>query len=232
MRAGYSLLLRGLATRGRVGAIAAASGLLTLLGIVSAIRGAGAAFGADLVEQAGLLLLLPVGALLFGAAALGEPAEDGTLAYLWLRPQPRWLLSSTALAAAATATLPLTVVPLIVIALITGTSTRFVLGVLLIGLVATAVYGTVFLALGVRTKRALLWGLIYVLFWENIVGNVSDTLARSTLRAHIAAVFDRMTGQHTSSRPISVGVAAVTLVLVTSLAFALAVRWTARVELE
>jgi ABC-2 type transport system permease protein len=232
VRAGYGLLLRGLASRGRVGAIAAASGLLALLGIVAAVRGAGAAFGADLVEQAGVLLLLPVGALLFGAAALGEPAEDGTLAYLWLRPRPRWQLALAGLAAAASATLPLTVVPLLVIALITGTSPPFVGGVVVIGVIATVVYGTVFLALGVRTKRSLLWGLIYVLFWENIVGNVSDTLARTTLRGHLGSLFDRMTGQHFSSRPIAPGVAATTLVLVTALAFALAVRWTTRAELE
>ena len=232
MRAGYGLLLRGLASRGRVGVIAAASGLLTLLGVISALRGAGPAFGAQLVQDAGLLLLLPVGALLFGAAALGEPAEDGTLAYLWLRPQPRWLLAGTGLAAASSAILPLTVAPLVVIALVTGTSLRFTAGVALIGVIAAIAYGSVFLALGVRTKRSLLWGLIYVLFWENVVGNVSDTLARTTLRGHLVSLFEPLSGQTTSLRSVEPATAAITLTLVTALAFALAVRWTARAELE
>jgi len=60
----------------------------------------------------GLSLLAPVVALLVASAALGNPSEDGTLVYLWLRPVERWQLATAAYAAALTVSLPAVVVPL------------------------------------------------------------------------------------------------------------------------
>ncbi len=42
------------------------------------------------MASVGFGLVLPVVALVFGGAALGELREDKTLVYLWLRPMDRW----------------------------------------------------------------------------------------------------------------------------------------------
>ena len=54
---------------------------------------------------------MPIVALVFGSSVLGETREDGTLVYLWLRPMNRAPIVAGAAAAAATAALPLTVIP-------------------------------------------------------------------------------------------------------------------------
>ena len=46
--------------------------------------------GTRFVNGFGLSLLVPVATLVFASAALGDPNEDGTLVYLWLRPVARW----------------------------------------------------------------------------------------------------------------------------------------------
>ena len=45
--------------------------------------------GTSFIDAFGLSLLVPVTTLVFASAALGDPADDGTLVYLWLRPVPR-----------------------------------------------------------------------------------------------------------------------------------------------
>ena len=66
-----------------------------------------------LVDAYGLSLLIPVVALVFASAALGDLAEDGTLVYLWLRPLPRWQLALAAFAASVTVAVPVAVLPLV-----------------------------------------------------------------------------------------------------------------------
>jgi hypothetical protein len=97
----YRLVLRSTVTRARLGALLA----LGLVGIVvgaalgTGVRGPALvdgvglvdghlATGARFVNAFGLSLLVPVTALVFASAALGDPDEDGTMVYLWLRPVP------------------------------------------------------------------------------------------------------------------------------------------------
>ena len=52
--------------------------------------------------------------LVFGTAALGDLVDDGTLVYLWTRPQRRTSLALGAWSAALTYAVPLVVVPTLV----------------------------------------------------------------------------------------------------------------------
>ena len=84
----YRLMVRTQLTRARV------LGLLALgvIGIITAMA-IGASnlvdhqlAGGRFIDNFGLALLAPVATLVFASAALGDPNEDGTLVYLWLRP--------------------------------------------------------------------------------------------------------------------------------------------------
>ena len=66
----------------------------------------------------GFTLLVPIVALVFAAAAFGDAREDGTLVYLWLRPMDRWPVVVGAWLAAITVSLPITVVPLAISAVL------------------------------------------------------------------------------------------------------------------
>jgi ABC-2 type transport system permease protein len=177
------VLVRTLATRGRLIGLGALG--LGAIGLGIAVRTAttndraGVAF--SLIDGYGLALLVPVVALVFSSAALGDLAEDGTLVYLWLRPLARWRLAMAAFLASLALAVPVAVVPLVVAAAATGTGWKLVGASAAGGLLAAAAYSAVFCGLGLRVRRALAWGLAYLLIWEQAVARVSRGAARASL---------------------------------------------------
>lgn len=134
-----------------------------------------------LVDSYGLSLLVPVVALVFASAVLGDLAEDGTLLYLWLRPVARWKVATAAVLATVTVVVPLAVVPLVVAAAISGDGGRLVAGAAAGAVLATIAYSAVFCGLGLKVKRALVWGVAYLLIWEQAVARVSHGAARASI---------------------------------------------------
>jgi ABC-2 type transport system permease protein len=141
-----------------------------------------------LVDSYGLSLLVPVVSLVFASAVLGDLAEDGTLVYLWLRPVARWRLALAAVAATVTVVVPVAVVPLVVAAAITGQGGRLVAGAAIGALLATIAYSAVFCGLGLKVKRALAWGVVYLLIWEQAVARLSHGAARVSIFVNARSV--------------------------------------------
>lgn len=190
MRPVYRLLLTEHATPGRLAGL----GVLGVVGILLGLA-VGAAGGVDperaataLVSAYGLALLVPVTSLVFASSTLGQPNEDGTLVYLWLRPVARWRLVAAAVAAALTMTLPVAVVPLAVAAALTRAGTDVVLGTVAAATLATVAYTGIFTWLGLRVSRALLWGAAYILLWEGFVASAGTTPARFAVRSYARSV--------------------------------------------
>ena len=115
----YRALVRQVITPGKLFALGALGALMILVGWLVGLAGAdeglsGAQLlrdGAAYADGFGLIILVPIVSLVFGSSVLGEAREDGTLVYLWLRPMNRAPVAVGAAAAAATAALPLTVIP-------------------------------------------------------------------------------------------------------------------------
>ena len=226
MSALYRTILRSLGTRGRLLALGTLGFIAVLLAILVRSRSfdrTEAAF--RVVDGYGLSVLVPVVALVFASAALGDPAEDGTLVYLWLRPVPRWQLAVAAAAAAFTISAPIAVAPVVLAAVITGIGSRFVVGAACGSLMAAAAYTAVFCGLGLRVRRALAWGLAYLLIWEQAVARVAKGAARVsisvTTRTITARLADHMPlPRNAMSMPVAV--------LVPALAIAVALALTSR----
>jgi ABC-2 type transport system permease protein len=125
---------------------------------------------------------------------LGDPNEDGTLVYLWLRPVARWRIVLAALAATLTVTLPVVVVPMVLAAVATGAGRPLIAGTLDACLVATIGYAGVFTWLGLRVKRALLWGVAYILVWEGFVARSGRMASRFAIRANARSLLTRISG--------------------------------------
>jgi ABC-2 type transport system permease protein len=195
------VLVRSIATRlrlaglGLLGVAAIALGLA--IGLGHPTDRASAAW--SLVDGYGLSILVPVVSLVFATAALGDLAEDGTLVYLWLRPIPRWQLAFAAFAASVTVVIPVAVLPLIIGAAASGGGARLVAGAALGSLLATIAYSAVFCGLGLRVRRALAWGLVYLLIWEQAVARVSHGAARGSLYVNTRSVAAHV-AQHTPPR--------------------------------
>jgi len=148
----------------------------------------------SLVDSYGLSLLVPVVALVFASAALGDLAEDHTLVYLWLRPVPRSQLAIGAVAATITVVVPIAVIPLVIGAALTGDGGRLVAAAAVGGTLATVAYSAVFCGIGLRVRRALAWGMAYLLIWEQAVARVSHGAARASLFISSRSVAARVAG--------------------------------------
>jgi ABC-2 type transport system permease protein len=197
LRAEYRLLLRTTATRGRVVGVS----LLGLLAILTAVLVA--ANHPDHPLRAGTSLvngyvgtLLPVAVLVFGAATLGDLVDDGSLVYLWLRPVPAWVHLVAAVAATVTIAVPVMVVPVVVSAAIVSTDASLLSGTVLAGLIGAIAYACMFVVGGIRFRRAMPWGLVYILIWEGFIASAGKTATKLALRSYIRSILSSQTGIH------------------------------------
>jgi ABC-2 type transport system permease protein len=212
MVAVFGVLLRTLLSRGRAAALIGVGLVGVLLGLAVGASSnpdrAGAAF--DVVDGFGLGLMVPVTALVFASSAFGDAVDDGTLVYLWLRPVARWRITVAALAASVCVAVPFALVPAVVTAGVARGSERLPLGMLVAGGVATAAYCTLFLGLGLVARRALVWGLAYVLIWEGFAARSGTAAARLSIlvyaRSLLASVADHDPPRLASSVPVAVAV--------------------------
>jgi ABC-2 type transport system permease protein len=193
-RALYSLILRTQTTRARVVML----GVLGLLGVVIAIPLRGVddhlEAAAHFIDGFGLTLVLPITTLVFASAALGDFIDDSTMVYLWMRPVRRISLALAAATATLTVVLPLVVIPLALAAVVTGAGGDLVLGTVLAAIVGVIAYTGLFVTLGVRVKRPLLWGLLYVLVWENFIARLGESASRLAIATYTRSILSSVTG--------------------------------------
>jgi ABC-2 type transport system permease protein len=192
----YRTVLSAIATRPRVLALGGLGVAAVLVGLAIGLQDP---FSVDraatrYVNGLGLSVLVPVICLVFASAAFGDLNDDGTLVYLWLRPNPRWQLAVAAYAAALTVTLPLTVLPLSIGVMLAGGRAAVVGGA--VGAVALGVvtYAALFCALGLRVQRALAWGLAYILIWEGFVAQAGRGASRFAIRAYTRSLLSHSSG--------------------------------------
>jgi len=190
----YRLFLTSVVTRGRVVGLLALGAVAVLLGIAI-----GASDTTDKLDDGtftiagfGLSLLAPVVTLVFASSVLGDPNEDGTLVYLWLRPISRAQIAAAAVGAAFTVAAPMVVVPVTLSAVLIGAGPELVGATAAATTLGVAAYTGLFTWLGLRIKRALPWGLGYILLWEGFVARAGGGSATLSVRAHTETVLTRL----------------------------------------
>jgi ABC-2 type transport system permease protein len=193
----YRLMLDSQVTRARVLSLGALGLVSVLVGLaighsntIDPLRA-----GTRFVSNFGLSVLVPVATLVFASAALGDPNEDGTLVYLWLRPVARWKIVVAAALASFTVTWPIVTIPLVLAAALSRGGGSLVGGTVAGVTVATIGYVGLFVALGLRVKRALVWGLLYIFIWEGFVASANNTAARLAIRSYGRSTLTSITGQ-------------------------------------
>ncbi len=186
-------MVRSVATRGRLVALSAL-GLIGvfLAGVLRWSEGASAIDGAFLIDRFALTFYIPLTALVIATSTLGAHLEDSTLAYFWLRPIRRIEIAISGLLASWLVLLPLVMVPVAVIAAIAGTGTT-VTAAVTAGVLSALAYGAVFTVLGLLTRRALVWGLVYVMLWEGVVAGLSRGAGRLALSSYSSSMLSRLT---------------------------------------
>lgn len=228
----WRVIARSLVTRGRIVGL----GLLALLGLLLAAAARDAdhlhrhAGGAQLIQVYGLGVLVPVASLVFAAAALGDLAEDATLVYLWLRPVRRSALAVAALLAALSVALPAAVVPVVAMAAILGEGWRLVGGTAVGAAVAAIAYCAVFSALGLRVRRALAWGLAYLVIWEEAVARVSGGAAHASIFVAASSLAAHLAHLELPPESVSVPVGIAFPLVLATVALLVTTRWLNRAE--
>ncbi len=230
-RAVYRLLLRSVATPGRLIAIGALAGV--------------SLFTAFLVDQSSpynplrtgtgfangtLSALVPVAVLVFGSATLGDLVDDSTLVYLWLRPVPARLHVLAAWAATVTVTVPLVGFPVLVSVAMISTDGRLLGATILATLVGISAYSGLFVMAGIRLRRALPWGLVYILIWEGFVASAGKTASKLAIRSYERSILGRLTDQTLRLGQFTLASAIVVPLVVTVLSLAYASRRLARTD--
>ncbi len=176
----YRLLLRTQITVPRLLGIGALGGLAVLLGAFSRADDQPADAVADVIATYGLGVLLPLATLWLGTSVVGDLVEDRLLVYVWLKPVARWQLPAAAVLATFSVVVPLTVVPLVASALAAGAG-DVVLPALAATTLGALAYSGLFVAAGIWFRRAVWWGLAFVLLWENVVAYAARGPARFTI---------------------------------------------------
>ncbi len=192
----YRLLLRSQLSRSRIAALSALGATAILVGFAIGRSDPidPLVTGADFINTFGLSVSVPVTSLVFASAALGDLDDDNTMVYLWLRPLRRWVIVVAAFVAAVTVTIPLVVAPLVIAAVLTGGGADLIVGTVLASCLGVVAYAGLFTALGLRVRRALAWGLLYILIWEGFVARGGDNAARLAVRSMTATILADWSG--------------------------------------
>jgi ABC-2 type transport system permease protein len=123
----------------------------------------------------GLVVLVPLIALLATSGLLAPEIDDGSIAYLLAKPISRHTIVASKLLVAFACVVVFAAVPMLVAGLVLRTDLPEVgIGFAVASLVGGATYCAVFALLSVLTRHAVVIGLIYVLVWEGLLGGLLD----------------------------------------------------------
>lgn len=191
----YRLTLRQLLTRARVIGLVALGAIVVAIAV--AVGRADDVTDADavrVISEVGFTLVVPIVALVFAAASLGDLRDDRTLVYLWLRPMDRWPIVVGAWLASITISLPLTVIPLGIAAIALDVGSGLLGATVLAAVVGVIAYAALFVLGGLLLKNAIVWGVGYVLIWEGVVAAFGSFPARLSIRGYTRSILTSQTG--------------------------------------
>jgi ABC-2 type transport system permease protein len=228
VRLSYGIVLRQLVTRGRlaalllVGAVTAAIAVAVGVSDTATSPADSLQTGVELISLLHFTLLVPIIALVFATAALGDMREDGTLVYLWLRPMDRWPIAVGAWLASITLSLPLTLVPLVVSAVAVDGGGDLVSATVLAGVVGVIAYSALFVLLGLLLKNSIVWGLGYIMIWEGLIASFGSFAAKLAVRGYTRSILTSLTDVDLELGDLSLPVGIVVPLVASAVAIVLA----------
>jgi ABC-2 type transport system permease protein len=143
----------------------------------------------------GLVVVVPLVALLATSGLIAGEIDDGSISYLLAKPVSRYTIVASKLVVALACVLAFGAVPMAIagVVLLPGTPS-FGLGFALGSLLGGAAYCALFSWLSVLTRHAVVIGLIYLLIWEGLLGGLLDGIRWLSVTRWSAEVVDRVAG--------------------------------------
>lgn len=181
---------------------------LILIGIAVLARAAGAEpsdWAEPVIVGLGFSSTLPVIALIVGTGVLGSEIDDGTVTHILAKPLPRSEIVFTKLAVSAAIITLVAGIPMFVVGLIAG-SPALAFSLFVASVVAALAYSAVFLLLSLVTRRPVLVGLVYVVLWEGVLGNVLTGTRQLSIAQYAVSIADWLTPTDLIAGQVSVPV--------------------------
>jgi len=164
--------------------------------------------------------LLPLVCLLIGTEVIGSEIDDGSIIYLLAKPVPRRAILWSKLVVGLVTMLVFGVVPIVVGALIASDQGRdLAVAYGLASLLAGIAYVTIFVALSVVTRSAVIIGLLYAVLWEGVLGGYVPGVRAVSVRQWALAPAQHLLGARAATwgvaSEVTLPVGIVLLVVVT-----------------
>jgi ABC-2 type transport system permease protein len=181
----------------------------------------------------GFTVVLPLTALIIGTSALGAEIDDGSIVHLLATPVRRSSVIVTKFAVAAGLTMLLAAVPVFVAALIATSGTaKFSVGLFVGALAGSVIYNALFVMFSAVTTRAMAVGLLYVLIWESLLGNIVSGVRVLSVSHYSLGIANAIAPNTALQAGLGLTTAVVMGVVVTVAALVLASRRLARFSLR
>ena len=141
----------------------------------------------------GLVVLVPLIALLATSGLLAPEIDDGSVSYLLAKPISRHTIVASKLVVAFACVVVFAAIPMLIAGLVLRTDLPEIgIGFAIGSLVSGTTYCTVFALLSVMTRHAVVIGLIYVLIWEGLLGGLLDGIRWLSLTRWSTEIVDRI----------------------------------------
>ena len=169
--------------------------VLVALAILVRVLVDSSAVADEILYQLGLVVVVPLVALIATTGVLSSEIDDGSVVYLLAKPLSRLTIVASKLVVALGCVLAFAAVPLLISGLVMRSdSPRLGTGFAVGGLAGGLTYCAVFALMSVLTRHAVVVGLVYVLIWEGLLGGLLDGIRWMSVTWWSAAITDEVTG--------------------------------------
>jgi ABC-2 type transport system permease protein len=180
---------------------------------------------AEFLGVFGFSVVLPLTALIIGTSVLGAEIDDGSIIHLLATPVSRLSVVFSKFLAAVILTILFGAIPeFLAGAVAKGFADKLTIGLLAGALVASVAYNAFFVLLSVLTSRAIAVGLLYLLVWEGLLGNLIGGVRVLSIGQYSVSVANSIVHASALNAHLTLQTAAIMAALVTLAALALAAR--------
>jgi ABC-2 type transport system permease protein len=167
--------------------------LIGLAVLVRVLVGADADAASNTLEGLGLVVIVPLVALLATTALLATEIDDGSISYLLAKPLSRYSIVISKLVVAAACVVVFGAVPMLVAGLVLLTDEPALgLGFALASLAGGLAYCALFALLSVMNRHAVVIGLLYLLIWEGLLGGLLSGVRWLSITRWASALVDQV----------------------------------------
>ncbi|GLW17071.1 ABC transporter permease [Streptomyces sp. NBRC 13847] len=191
------LTYRALLGRRRALILFALPTLLVVLAIaVRALANADDSTAGGILGGFALGTMVPLIGVIAGTGAIGPEIDDGSVVYLLAKPVTRPTIIFTKLLVAIGVTVVFSSLPVLLAGyLLNGNSQQMAVGYAVAAAIASVAYSALFLLFGTLTRHAVVFGLVYALVWEALMGTLIPGAKTLSVQQWALAVGQRVAAE-------------------------------------